>query len=61
MLKQGLSPGISMLSIIFSLKLLLSLVSEIWGIIVYHEDSLQMIDFKMKCLEMTTSAKTPMK
>ena len=50
-----------MLSIIFSLKSLLSLVNEIWGIIVYHEDSLQMIDFKMKCFEITTSAKTPMK
>ena len=58
---QGLSRGISMLSIIFSLKSLLSLVNEIWGIIVYHEDSLQMIDFKMKCFEITTSAKTPMK
>ena len=30
-------------------------------IIVSHEDSLQMIDFKIKCLEITTYAKTPMK
>ena len=27
----------------------------------FHEDSLQMIDFKMKCLEITTYAKIPVK
>ena len=36
-------------------------MNEIRGIIVFNEDSLQMIDFKMKCLEITTHAKTHMK
>ena len=30
-------------------------------ILVFHEDSLQMIDLQMKCLEITTYAKIPMK
>ena len=31
------------------------------GIIAFSEDSLQMINFHMKCLEITTYAKTPIK
>ena len=34
---------------------------EIQGVIVFYKDSLQMVNFKMKCLEITTYAKTPMK
>ena len=36
-------------------------INEILGITVFLEDSLQMTDFKMKCLEITTYAKTSMK
>ena len=36
-------------------------IDEIPGIIVFHEDSLDIIDFQTKCLEITTYAKTPMK
>ena len=31
------------------------------GQLFFYEDSLQMINFKMKCLEITTCAKAPMK
>ena len=36
-------------------------INESRGIIVFHGDSLQMIDYKMKCLEITISTyiKTP--
>ena len=36
-------------------------IYEIQGVIVFYKDSLQMVNFKMKCLEITTYAKTPMK
>ena len=36
-------------------------INKIWRVNVFHEDSLQMINFKMKCLEITTYAITPMK
>ena len=36
-------------------------IYEIHGVIVFHKDSHQMVNFKMKCLEITTYAKTPMK
>ena len=36
-------------------------IDEIRGIIVFHEDSLDINDFQTKCLEITTYAKTPMK
>ena len=34
---------------------------EIQGVIVFYNYSFQMVNFKMKCLEITTYAKTPMK
>ena len=33
-------------------------INEIRGIIVFHEESLQMINFRMKCFEITTYVKT---
>ena len=35
--------------------------TEIRGIIVFYENILQMINFKIKCPKITTYAKTPMK
>ena len=42
-------------------KLLNTKINEILRTIVIPEHSLQMIDFKMKCLEFTTYAKIPTK
>ena len=36
-------------------------INEIQRIVVFLEGSLQVIDFKIKCLEITTYPKTPMK
>ena len=44
----------------FIRKLFNTQFNENQGIIVFYVDSLQMINFKMKCLEITTYVKTPM-
>ena len=36
-------------------------IYEIQGMIVFYKDSLQMINFKMKCPDITTYTKTPLK